>query len=319
MLAALLKRPSYTVEQISAVPSVISGIRSFNPDVVFTSEANLAMMLRRLPRLTGTSHRLVFSNGGPIRGPFPFADYVHQVAESYFKEAVERGEEASRQILLPYGFNVLQEPPDRTAEHKGSVRNAIGLPAERSIILSVGRVSSEHKRMDYLIDEVAALPQPRPYLVMLGEQDSSSAEIRERAQKRLGVGNFDIRTVKQEAVSLHYSAADVFVLASLAEGFGRVYVEALAHGLPVLSHDYPVARFVNGRYASYGDFSQEGHLSRLLARHMSGAQPDHQASLARWKYARDNFSWAALSNSYYAMFEKAAVGTRRPAHGVCIA
>ena len=108
-----------------------------------------------------------------------------------------------------------------------------------------------------------------------------------------------------------YAAADVFVLGSLDEGFGRVYIEALGAGVPVFCHDFPVGRFVNGPEAVYGDFSRPGTLAALLAQRADLFGEDASGDTRRWAYARDSFSWSALAPKYREMFQAAAAGPRR--------
>ncbi|WP_083234508.1 glycosyltransferase [Porphyrobacter sp. LM 6] len=91
----------------------------------------------------------------------------------------------------------------------------------------------------------------------------------------------------------------MFVLGSLAEGFGRVYIEALSQGVPVFCHDYPVGRFLNGHEVAYGDFSKPGALAVLLAQRQDLFSEDPASAWRRWEYARDNFGWRALAPKYH--------------------
>ena len=169
--------------------------------------------------------------------------------------------------------------------------------------MSVGAVNKWHKRMDYVVREVAALPEPRPYLVLLGQQDEETPDVRALAEDLLGTDNYQIRTVPYRDVAKYYQAADVFVLASLAEGFGRVFLEALSWGLPCLAHDCDIARYVLGASGLRADFEQPGSLMGLLREALSeGDAP----SAWRRRDAFQRFIWQQLGPEYVAMIQKCA-------------
>lgn len=310
MLGGLARRNGYVVEQWSSFPGVVRRIRQFRPHVVFYSDANLGFLLYWFRRQIGVPYRLLFSNGGPCGPPFVRTDFVHQVAPYYLDEALKYGEPAERHFLVPYGIRV-GGPPRNDPEERQRIRRRLKLPLDRPVVLSVGWIARRHKRMDYVIEEVARLPEPRPYLQLLGATDEASQEILALGNNLLGPDGFGAASVPYEEVSSYYRAADAFVLASLKEGFGRVYLEALMHGLPVIAHDYPVAEFVLGREGLRADLSEPGGLTGAIEKVLADA---HEAHLAdeRWRSVRDRFSWQALAPRYVQMFRCAAAVEPNP-------
>jgi glycosyltransferase involved in cell wall biosynthesis len=299
-------RSAYAVEQWTSLFSVVQEIRRFRPHLVFTSEANLMFLLRRFRRQIGVPFRVLFSNGGPCHPPFDRHDFVHQVAPFYREEALSAGEPEGKHLLVPYGIHVPTTTfPD--AEERKALRQRLGLPVDRPVVLSVGWIARQHKRMDYIINEVAALPGPRPFLQLLGAMDQGSDELIALGRERLGPSNFAAASVAPEAVADYYRAADLFVLGSLAEGFGRVYLESLAHGLPTIGHRHPVVEYVLGDMGIVGDLEGEGGLTPILARELTrlpSANPEE--AVARRESVRDRFSWEALRPAYSEMFATAA-------------
>ena len=157
-----------------------------------------------------------------------------------------KGEVPERHRMVPYGINVPEGVPDCSDSTRAALRQRLNLPVDRKIVISVGWIAGQHKRMDYLVNEVAQLPQPRPHLLLLGAIDAQSNAVLSLAKEKLGDRGFTARSVPYKEVADYYRAADIFILASLQEGFGRVFLEALMHGLPVIAHDHPVMRFVLG-------------------------------------------------------------------------
>ena len=307
-LGQRLGRNGYVVEQWSSFPSMVAEIRRHLPEVIFYSDSNLGFLLYRFRRQIGVPFRLLFSNGGPCHPPFIRRDYVQQVAPIYLEEALAAGEPPDKHRLVPYGITVPAGlPPTPTGEARAALRRHLGLPVDRPVVLSVGWIQAAHKRMDYVINEVARLDEPRPFLALLGALDAKSAPILQLARERLGEGNYLIRSVPYDEVTAYYQAADVFTLASLQEGFGRVYLEALLHGLPCLAHDNPVTRYVLDTEGTYGDLSQPGALAVLIQQQLHAAtSEDSETRGRRRESVRIRFSWPVLASQYQAMFEHCA-------------
>jgi 1,2-diacylglycerol 3-alpha-glucosyltransferase len=307
LIGKAVGRDSYTVEQLSTFPTMVRQIRKHRPDIIFYSDSNLGFQLFRWRKQIGVPFRLLFSNGGPCHPPFNRTDYVQQVAPFYYDEAIAAGEPAERHRMVPYGINVPDGTPNHSAEMKRVTRRKLGLPLDRPMVLSVGWISAKQKRMDYLVREVEILKakvedsSQLPYLIMLGTMDEESAAIIALAREKLSEENFTARSVPHAQVADYYRAADVFALASLQEGFGRVFLEALIHGLPVIAHDHPVMRFVLGSEGVLGDLSKAGVLAELLLQQLNRKESDADKTRRR-ETVRQRFSWPMLAAQYRDMF-----------------
>ena len=296
----LIGRNGYIVEQLSSLLPVARQIHRLRPQVIFYSDANLGFQLYFQRQRIGVPYRLLFSNGGPLPPPILRTDFVHQVAPYYLDEALACGEQPDRQFMVPYGIEVPAAPKGEPAV-KCAIRHQLQLPLDRPIILSVGAINRYHKRMDYLVKEVARLPKPRPYLQILGAWDDEAPSVINLAEALLGKGNYSARSVPYEQVADFYRAADVFVLSSLKEGFGRVYLEALMHGLPVIAHRHPVMEYVLDNQGLIGDLNRSDELAKLLAQELRRPQ-NREVCLQRWESVRNRFSWRELAPAYLKMF-----------------
>jgi glycosyltransferase involved in cell wall biosynthesis len=297
----LLGQDPYFAEQATFFLSLLPALVLGRPDVVYFSDLNLGNLCWHWRRLSGQRYRMLYSNGAPTTQPFTRTDFVQQVTPAGFDSAVERGESPDRQTVLAYGLRMPESLPTRIT---GEARRALGLPADRPVVLSVAALDLEVKRTDYLIREIAALPTPRPFLCLLGGESRDADAIRALAASLLG-DDVLIRSVPRDQVGDYYRAADLFALASQMEGFGLVYAEALAHGLPVVAHDFPVARFVTGGLATLTDLSPAGAGARAIGDAL-GRPMTEADRRARHDSVRARFGWENLREQYVEMLLRVA-------------
>lgn len=293
------------VEQAAFALSLQPEILRRRPDVVYFSEWYTGVVLNKLRRLNRQQYALVLSNGSMAADGFEPFDRVHQHTAPALEFVLARGADPRRHILLPVAFTVPESVPDDV--ERQALRTELGLPADRPIVVSVAALNRYHKRLDYVIEEIARLDEPRPYLLLVGQPEDETEGLRALAAQLLGDEGHGFRTVTRAEVDPLLRASDLFVLGSLAEGLPRALVEAMAHGLPCLAHDYSVARFALGEHGLLADFTEAGALAGLVGTAVAaGARPD----AVRQRFVRDNFGWDALAPRYVEMLT-GAVG-RRP-------
>jgi 1,2-diacylglycerol 3-alpha-glucosyltransferase len=309
LLGRWISREPFVVEHVAFAFALIPLLVHRRPDVVYFSEWHVGRVLAKWRDASRQPLALVFANGAFASLHFHHLDRVQQFVPGAIEYSVRRGESASNQELLPLAVSIERdfEPPadgDRSA-----LRRRLGLPADRRVVFSAAALARHHKRLDYLIEEIASMPDPRPFLLLAGDEEEETPGIRRLARERLGVDGHDIRTVPAAEMPDHYRASDALVLASLWEMFGRVLVEAQSHGLPCLAHEHPVMQWVLGEHGDTADLRQPGAVAAWLQGPIDASD---DARHRRHRSAYERFSWDTLADRYVGMLRGAAKA-RRPA------
>lgn len=294
----------YVIEYASFCLSMLPLLVAAPPDVIYALEGPVYKFLRAWRRRRGARFQLVHFTGGQL-GPLPHdeAAFLHHVTPCSLTAPGAAAFPRQRQFVLPHFLDLRSLPalPDEAA--RAAARRRLGMPQDRAIVLSVGNLDTGAKRMDYLVREAAVL-HPRPYVVMLGQRDPDTPRLAALAESLLGADGYRVATVARDRIWDYYAAADVFALASLREGFGLVYLEALASGLPVIAHDFDESRYVLGDEGILADLSHPGALAGALARVLRERDPGSAAR--RRAYVRDHFDWAVLGPEYTRVFQEIA-------------
>ena len=312
VVSRLMGRDRYFVEQATFsagfLPTLIVGA----PDVVYFADLNLGNACWHWRRISGQKFKMLFYNGGATTKPFTRSDLVQQVSPEHLREAVARGEDPVRQVLIPHGIDIpsFWHPADE--RERQATRASLGVPADRRLLISVGMLGHSVKRCDAVIRAVALLPEPRPHLLLLGAETDETAGIRQLAARMLGSG-CTIRSVDRAMVLAANRAADAFVIASLREGFGMAHLEALAEGLPCVATETETSAYLGGPWGVRGNVGDDRTLASLIARALAGPR-NAERDRAQHDWIAARFGWGQLAPRYAELFRACAAG-RRPEGG----
>jgi len=246
--------------------------QAFVPETVL-----LASWLKRLPYIVHV-HGIV-ERSGPLGFILPI----------YRRLVLPRLLRRARQVVVPtndYRDRLISEfglspgkiaviPNATTFSRSPAPRDR---PHSTARLLSVGRLSLQ-KNYPLLIEAAALLLQQGvPFeLSIVGE-----GEERPRLEELIARRKLN-EVVKLEGAAWGpelekcYEQADLFVLTSTAETFGRVFVEAMAKGLPIVATDIPGTRNVvvqgrNGHLAAETPEAIAGALRNLIGDNQAYAE-----------------------------------------------
>ncbi len=138
--------------------------------------------------------------------------------------------------------------------------------------LAVGRFSHRHKGFDLLIEafNIFAKNNKEWALDIVGEGVEEPLYRKMIADYKLE-GLITLHPFTNN-IQEYYTKAQVYVLSSRWEGFGLVLVEAMAHGLPIVSSDLPTSKEIMG---DFGMYFTNGNVNEL-------AEQLHKATEIEW-------------------------------------
>jgi asparagine synthase (glutamine-hydrolysing) len=138
-------------------------------------------------------------------------------------------------VVLPNSIDMAHFHP---GEKNADLVRRYGLQG-KTVVMTMGRlVSAErYKGFDEVLESMPQLVASRPNLVYMIIGDGNDRRRLQAKARDLGVESHVIFTgfIPEDEKRDHYNLADAFVMPSRGEGFGIVFLEAMACGVPVVA------------------------------------------------------------------------------------
>lgn len=136
-------------------------------------------------------------------------------------------------------------------------------PGTSKKFLAVGRFSQQHKGFDLLIQAFHLFAENNKEWTLDIVGEGVEEEIYRKLITEYGLENRITIHPFTNYIQSYYSNAQVYVLSSRWEGFGLVLVEAMAHGLPIVSSNLPTSQEIMG---DFGLYFENGNVEELAQR-----------------------------------------------------
>jgi glycosyltransferase involved in cell wall biosynthesis len=207
---------------------------------------------------------------------------------------------AERILVIPNGVDTRP-----FSLRRGGFREREGIPADRTVITTVGRLDTQ-KGLPYLLEAARLVTRGRPDLrfLVVGEGPRRRDLLRHR--DRLGLkGHVSFLGFRTDIPQI-LADSDIFVLPSLWEGMPIVLLEALAAGLPAVATDVPGVTEVltDGETGLVVPPKDAGALARALRELLDDPALRRRFAQAGRRRVAEDFGWEKVVATTMALYER---------------
>lgn len=212
--------------------------------VLLAAHPYLAVPARVIQTLASNIKTVVMTHGVEVWHPLPI---YRRSALRHATLVLAPSRDTMEKLISTQGISLqrvrkLAWPLDpdflRLAAESAALSLPAGFPVGR-VVLTVGRwsASEKYKGTEYLIQALAQLRAAVPdlHLVAVGSGDDLSRLKQVAADSSAAHCVHFLEALSREQLAACYANAEVFALPSAAEGFGLVFLEAMAFAKPIVA------------------------------------------------------------------------------------
>lgn len=287
-------RNEYVYEEFTFLPGLIRRYQPRDFDLTVTcSYPFMNWFLRAIGGKQRPAHVFVTQNSD-------YPAYANQREYRFFScnglvctnpEYFERNKDRWFCTLIPNGVNPKRFSPGQVE------REALGVPRDVPIVLMVSALIGSKR----VVEGIEAVSQIEDlHLVVCG--DGPEREKVNRVGQERMAGRFHWQKLPRDRMPDMYRAADVFLHMSLDEPSANAYIEALATGLPIVTHDRNVTRWTLENTAVLVDATDQAQVIGGIQEAFQRGSPEDIA--ARRELVERRFAWSKIGRMYYEFFQQ---------------
>ena len=282
--------------------ALVSVLKEGNYDTIIAVHSFLAIRLATVKKDLGdvktiawihNSFNALLREGSPYLGTELKYHYGRQLQK--LDETVVLYLQDAELYSQAYGFspfvipNPLTVKPGQTSDFK------------HKRFLAIGRLTPKHKGFDLLIKAFDKFAQTNQdwYLDIVGEGPERD-KLQNMIDNRYLGRRIKIHPFTND-IQMYYSQASVYVLSSRWEGMPLVLVEAMAHGLPIITSDLPICKEVLG---DFGMYFKNGDIDDLAKRLDDATYMDWQTKSEEALMLAQRFDVSVIAEQWKTLIER---------------